>query len=436
MFSFPVRPKKLLVISIVIIVASSLVFSGCSLKGGKKPTPKQGKTPSQPVKIGVAMATMEGEGSKAVKKAMEKIKATEKVELTWVDAKNDLLTQNTQVDELVKKKVKVIILQIVDPKAGPQLISRIQQQQIKVVALTSLPENVPLDGYVAPDFLRAGEVQGQFVARKVTKGEVIVLTTEGFNQASKVLYTGFQQSLPSGSPLAVKKVTMPDTLEAVIMEQEVFKTLQAHPNAVAVVAQSGSQTAALLKFLKTDQAKATVLTTVGLGGDKDAALALAAGLHDAEVDIRPDLMAYYALKGAKLLAEGQNVDYDQRVKSDESDVPVKVIPVRLIKSENVYLLEERWGKLKQQAEEQEKKQGQSRSKSGGSSDESTVQSGGQGKKSKLIIKTKEGKTMEIEIDGEIQEIKSQAAESSGQGGQGGKEGQGSQDGNEGQDSSQ
>lgn len=407
MINFPFRRKVLNVLVLGVMVAS-VAFSGCSPKGAKKPAPQKEEPP---VKVGVAMATMEGDGYAALKKAMEKMKKTEKVDLMWMDAKNDPVTQGTQVEELVKKKAKVIILHMVNPGEGRQLVSKLQEKQIRVLAIERLPKNVALDGYVTPDYLRAGEVQGQFVAGKVVKGTVLVFTGAEDTLTNQALYAGFRQGLGTGHALVIKKITVSDTIDPKVIEEEVLQALKANPNAAAIVAQSGSQTAAVIKYLQENKDKADLITTVGLGADKHASVALATGQHDAEVDTRPDLIAYYALKGAKLLAQGQHIDYDQRVKNDESDVPVKVIPVRLIRMDNTYLLEERWGDLKKEAKKAEEKEKKKAEKQESKPKVKVTEGGGkdkeQQKKTKLMIKTKEGKTIEIEVDGEIQEIKSQ-----------------------------
>ncbi len=429
---------KFMILLVFGIIGLAVLFSGCGRKGEKKPAPKE----EPPVKIGIAMATMEGDGYAALKKAMEKLKKEEKADLVWMDAKNDPATQAKQIDELVKKKVKVIILHMVDPKEGRKLVGKLQEQKIRVIAVERLPENVGLDGYVTPDYLRAGELQGKFIAKAVTKGTVLLVRSSSETQSDKLLRTGFLQGLGTMPNLVLKEVLVKESTKPKAIEAEVLKALKENPAVEAIVTQTGFQTLGLGKYLqsKEQQKRVKLITTVGLGADKSAALALAEGNHDAEVDTRPDLIAYYALKGAKLLAKDQHLDYDQRIKNDESDVPTKVIPVRLVKEDNLYLLTERWGDLKKEAQkakkEAEKKQkeaekkakeqnsgakvkitdegkGDSGQKKSSGEKESSGQQGDQAskdqpKKTKLMIKTKEGKTIEIEVDGEIKEITTQA----------------------------
>jgi hypothetical protein len=84
--------------------------------------------------------------------------------------------------------------------------------------------------------------------------------------------------------------------------------------------------------------------TLGFGADKEASRALLAGEHDAEVDPMPELLGQYAFDAAVNLAGAAHWQYDTRVLSGDYSVPARIIPVRLIKKTNAYLLEQRWGK--------------------------------------------------------------------------------------------
>lgn len=423
---------------LIILMMFSLLSAGCLGKILKKPAPK--KEPPPP-KIGVLMATMKGDGYEIIKKEMDKSKKKEKVDLQWEDAKNDPQTQQKQVEKLLKQKVKVMVLDLVNPSLGGALVPKIAEKKIPVLALDKIPEGTEVAGVVLPDYLRAGELQGQYVAKSVPSGKVLLLMGRAESQLGKALYQGFIRGLQAetgvATGLVVQKQELSDMVTDSEVESKVKEALLAHPDAAAVVSQEPRQTLALVKFLTTEEnkAKAEKLITVGLGADKTSAVALAAGKHDAEVDTRPELMAYYALKAAKQLADGQKLELAQNIKNGNVDVQARVIPVRLISLENIWLLQDRWGDLKKEVEKLEKKEksskgGTSGAKSGSSgtsdkggsggssgsngtdgkgssSSKSDGSSGQKGKKTTLIVKTKEGKTMEIEVDGEIQEIKTQ-----------------------------
>ncbi|HEX3032740.1 MAG TPA: substrate-binding domain-containing protein, partial [Bacillota bacterium] len=117
---------------VLLLIVVSLLSTGCLGKVLKKPAAK--KEPPPP-KIGILMATMQGDGYQIIKKEMEKAKKKEKVDLKWQDAKNDPQTQQEQVEKLTKAKVKVIVLDMVNPSLGGGLVPKIAQEKIPVLAL-------------------------------------------------------------------------------------------------------------------------------------------------------------------------------------------------------------------------------------------------------------------------------------------------------------
>jgi len=415
-------PKRIKRVA-AILLTGFLVLNLTGCPGGEKKPQVGGGEEKPKMKIGVSMATTEGDGYKFIKKSMEEQKKQQKVEVIWKDAKNDPMEQAVNVDEMVKKKVKAIIFQPVDPAEGPGMVRKMMEKKIRVVALDRLPLNTPLDAFVTPDYRRAGELQGEFILSRVPFGKVLVFTGDPALASSGQMMEGFRSKVQQNPKLQVVEVELPEGADPMVAKEVVAKTLPNYPQAAAVVAQDAALTKAMVEAMS-KMPPARPVVTVGIGAGKEATKAIAEGTHAAEVDVRPDLLGLYSLKAAMQLAKKEPLDYDEKIRNDDSDVPVKVIPVRLIKQENIFLLAERWGKIAEgggKGGKKQKKEGQqdqgSESGSQGSSHEGSQgseggqkQQGKQGqeKMTKLKVTTKDGKTMEIDIPGEIAKIEAQA----------------------------
>ncbi len=215
------------------------------------------------------------------------------------------------------------------------------------------------------------------------------------------------------------------------------QALAANNNRIdAVIATDSRLALSAVDVLKAAGLNNSVLT-VGVGADKKASEALAAGDHDAEVDTRPDLLGQYALEAAVSLAKEEGWQYDGQSTSGSYSVPSRITPVRLVQPENIYLLKQRWagikdaGKEKQGGSRQDGGSAGSQSESGGqqsSQGGQQGQQGQQGQKTMLKITTMDGKTVEVQINGQVKKIE---ATDGGQQGQGGKEQQGQQEGGQG-----
>jgi hypothetical protein len=196
----------------------------------------------------------------------------------------------------------------------------------------------------------------------------------------------------------------------------------------AVLAVDSRMAVAAVEVLRREGLTDAVLT-VGVGADRTAAEALVAGEHDAEVDVRPDLLAQFSYDAARGLARDGYWSYDTQVESGDYTVPARVIPVRLVQGNNAFLLEAyyddltRGGGATRGRQEQQQEQGQEQGRGGGQPPEQ------QQPVTRLTITTRDGRTMEIDVPGEIQSIETrQQGQAGAQGGQPGGGEQGGQRG--------
>ncbi|MDO7787789.1 substrate-binding domain-containing protein [Desulforamulus aquiferis] len=426
-----------------ILLASFMIFStGCP---GQEPQPKP---QTNNVKIGVSLASMDFDGNQTIKKYMDQRKQRENVQITWMDAQMDPSKQEQDIDKLIEQKVKAIVLQVVSPQEGVRLVEKITQAKIKVIGLETLPANAPLDGYIASDHTRAGELQGMLALNKMLvqsqqtgqqpNFNVLILKGDPVDPVSQKIASGAQGVLQQSQNVGNVKVVEHSEGKPEFAQMTVQKSLQTE-KVDAILATDGQLCMAALKELKKQGLEGQIVT-VGVGADKQSSQALAAGEHDAEIDIMPEQLANFAFDAAVDLINKGNWNSDTRIQNGNFDIPAKIIPVRLVQQEQIYLLEERWGKLEPQQggqqqgqQEQQGQQGQENSPGQGDqegqegSEQQSDQGQGGGQKTKVRIVTQDGKVMEVEVDGEIKAIESQGAEG-GQEGQAGEQEGGGQGG--------
>lgn len=463
--------KKLKSMIFFLLMLSLVFLSGCP---GNEPQPKP--EPQQKIKIGVSLASMDFDGNQIIKEFMQDRSKKENVQLTWLDAKMDPSQQEKDVDKLIQQKVQAIILQTVDPKEGAKLVDKIVQAKIKVIGLETLPYNAPLDGYVAADHIRVGELQGKFILNQINGQAQNNFAQSQEQQEGQNLQKQNQQVIKSNVKILILKGDPMDPVAKIIgdnarrvleQSQNVEKiTVQEHPEGDpelaqmtvintlqegsidAIIATDDRLAEAAIKALKAGN-KANTVLTIGVGADQKTSQALIKGDHDAEIDIMPEQLANFTLDAALDLAQKGNWNNDTIIQNGNFDIPAKIIPVRLIDKEQSHLLLARWGDLNKEEEEtQEEQSGQpgqgqeqeqqasseENSSAGGGSDNESGQ-GGQGKKTKVRIVTQDGKVMEVEVDGEIKTIEQGA--SSGEQGQEDEQGQeGEQQGSEGEGESE
>ncbi len=472
-----------------------LAVSGCGGGGQKKPVPS-------PTKIAVSLADLNRDGNKTIQKVMKERQKKEQLDITFMDAKNDPAEQEKHIDKMIQEKVKAAVIQFIDPLAAPRLVQKLKKENIKVVCLENLPINTPVDGFIASDHGRSGELQVRFIQEAMKMAAMGAGGQQGQQGGGQQQQQGGgqqgqqqgQQSqqqpfqvtqavdpavafqLPQTRPLNVLVLQgdKRDQMAREITAQNI-EGIEADPNLKLLKVQDHPRwdpslaTATLSELKAAGQQPDVVLAndsalamaaveffkqagmdkriiTVGVGADEKSSMAIVAGEHEAEIDPEPEMLANYALDAASDLAQKGSWEYSRKVYNGDYDIPAKIVPVRLIGKNNIYLLQERWKKIEKQMKKQQQQQagggqqgqqggGQQQQQQQGSSQQGqkqgSQQGGQQGQQGQqgqggttLKITTEEGKTMEVKIDGSIKKI-----ESSQEGGkqQGGKQ-QGGQGG--------
>ena len=379
---------------------------------------------SPAVKMGVCLADMRGDGNQVIKKVLDERKDKEQVEIIWLDARNDFKQQETQIAELIKRRVKVIIWQPVEAEKCLPLVQKLKQKKIMLVVLNNLPVNAPVDACITFDHARAGQLLGRFVDEALTtlpqdqlpaRRPLNVLILKGpaedrpAAEIAGALYTSLQgNSLPAQAGkvrlVADEEFTAADMGQD---SQKVQQRLEPKINQTDVILATDSRlTEAAVAVVKTRGLAGQVLTA-GVGASLKTSQAILKGEHEAEVDLMPELMAQCVFDAAQSLAKTGHWQYATQVVNGNYNIPAQITPVRLINRENLYLLEERWGKeLKKGAKESEKgsqkapvKEGEEQISSSPDKEEGDLKP-----KTTLRITTQEGKTVEVQIPGEVKSI--------------------------------
>jgi ABC-type sugar transport system substrate-binding protein len=413
-------PAKIAIIGLLVL---ALGLSGCGLLnrgGAARPAEK-------PLTIAYSVADENRDGNQVIKRIVQRrAKADERIRVTWRDAGGEARRQEQDVERFIKQKVDVVVIQFVEPQLGPGIVRRLAMNQIKVVALETLAPDAPLDAYVASEQVRAGELQARYVVRNLpagAPGRVLVLAGDPNDPVSRNIVRGIVDFMKgqAGFTLEVREHAAADPRRAAATVEEALK---ASPLG-AVLATDSRMAVAAMEVLRREGRGAGVLT-VGVGADRTAAEALVAGDHDAEVDVRPDLLAQFSYDAAVGLARDGHWSYDTQVESGDYTVPARLVPVRLIQGNNAFLLEEYYGDLTRGGGspggggQQQQQKGQGQKQGDGQQQQQQQQS-----MTRLKITTRDGMTMEIDVPGEIQSIEAQ------QQGQGGQQGGGDQGGQQG-----
>ncbi len=409
-----------------------IAINGCSQQAERKPI-------GASLNIAVSFSDLRLDGNKVIQQEMMKRSKKEDIKIEFLDAKNDPQEQIKQLDQVLQKgtkQLKAVVVQPVDSTSVNPVIERFKKANIKVLALETLPRNVPVDGYITSDHLLAGRLEAIYLLKALNGGytnqvvpgierrpllNTIIIRGDQKDQISNEIVAGIRDELNKEPRVKIIEeiVYLRNDPGLGVMTADQVLNKYNYDKIDAILATDSRLVMEYVKALKY-RGFSHYIITVGVGANEESSRALIEGGHNAEIDTMPELVGQYAYDAAVSLSQTGSWQYDNRILNGDYGVPTRVVPVQLVQKDNSYLLEQRWSKEKEQGGGQESmEQGsESQGSSGdgeGSGSGGSSQSQGQGgstgsgqknARTKLRITTQEGKKVEVEIPGEIKNIES------------------------------
>jgi len=358
-----------------------LIFTGCFGSPQAKPKIKP------KIKIGLILAENTSARNQYL---LTKFNESAKSQNLKIITGNSLMNseeQKKQIEKMISEKVEVVIMQPVDPDIAKDFISMLEEQNIKIIIIDLLPQNVSVDAFIAPDYVRAGELQAQYIVNQGKKVNSLILIGVPKGVSEKIL-KGNLNHLENNSLVenfGIKEI--PDAKQT----YEIFKNEynQKYPN--SVIAHYEKFTSGILKFLNELKLENQV-TLVTMDINKESLQDIIEG-NLIIVDTMPNLLAQVILETTDSLLKTDSWKYDMQINNGTALVPAKYTPVRIINTDNYYLLNDRFPEL-EKLNNRDQKPTVKQEKNNEKEQKQTI----------LKIKTNDGKEYEVIIPGEIEKI--------------------------------
>ncbi len=110
-------------------------------------------------------------------------------------ADEDQAKQNAQVENLIAQGIDVLVINPHDSAAAATAVASAKAAGIPVVSYVRLVTDAAVDAWVADDFFATGEIQGQYLADRVPKGNYILLHGAPEDFVSTLFYDGAMSKL-------------------------------------------------------------------------------------------------------------------------------------------------------------------------------------------------------------------------------------------------
>ncbi|MDN9011782.1 ribose ABC transporter substrate-binding protein RbsB [Brevibacillus laterosporus] len=283
------------------------VLAGCStqssLEDNKAPAPDAKK---EGVTIGLSISTLNNPFFVTLKEGAEKAAKEAGVNLIVVDSQDDTAKQISGVEDLIQKKVDVILVNPTDSAAISTAVESANAANIPVVTVDRAAEGGKVTAHIASDNVKGGEMAGQFILDSLGgKGNVVELEGIPGSSAARDRGTGFHKAVDNKDGLKVT-ATQPADFNRAKGMSVMENILQGNKNIQAVFAHNDEMALGALQALEAAGLKE--VKVVGFDATEDAVAAVKDGKLAATVAQKPSEIGKKAVETAIKVSKGEKVE--------------------------------------------------------------------------------------------------------------------------------
>lgn len=255
--------------------------------------------------IGLAISTQNNPFFVELKDGAQKAAAAAGLQLVVVDAQDDPARQISGVEDLIQKKVGVILLNPTDSSALAGAVQSANNAHIPVVTLDRAVDGANVASHIASDNLAGGAMAAKFLSQQLQgKGNVLELQGVPGTSAARDRGKGFDdEAQKDGLTIIAQQPANFDRAQGLSVTENL---LQAHPNANAIFAQNDEMALGALRAL--DSGKHGNIIVVAFDGTPDGIKAVKDGKMAATVAQQPGEIGRLGVETAQKLLGNQSVD--------------------------------------------------------------------------------------------------------------------------------
>jgi ribose transport system substrate-binding protein len=273
-----------------------------SLENGK--TAADSQQHSGPT-IGLAISTLDNPYFVALRDGVRAEADAQGLNLITVDAQNDAARQISNVEDLIQKKVSVILLNPTDSDAVANVVKEADAAGIKVISLDRAVNGATVSVSIASDNVAGGEMAAKaLLARIGGKGNLVELVGIPGSSAARERGEGFDQGIkadPQVKVVAEQPANFDRAQGLSVMEN----ILQRNHDIQGVFAQNDEM--ALGAATAIQEAGLKGIAIVGFDATPDGVAAVKSGELTATVQQKPREIGKEGVDAAKRLLAGEPV---------------------------------------------------------------------------------------------------------------------------------
>ncbi|MEH7356606.1 ribose ABC transporter substrate-binding protein RbsB [Neobacillus drentensis] len=304
--------KSTLFKSLAVGVLSLSLLAGCSTKAPGEQKAESKKDGNKEITVGLSISTLNNPFFVTLKEGAEKAAKENKIKLISVDAQDDPAKQASGIEDLIQKKVDVILVNPTDSAAVTPAIESANNANIPVITVDRSAEGGKVVSHVASDNVAGGQMAAEFLLEKIgKKGKIVELEGIPGSSAARDRGKGFHNVIDKATDVKVvaKQPADFDRAKGLSVMENI---LQGNKDIVGVFAHNDEMALGALKAIQAAGLKDIVV--VGFDATDDAVKAVKDGQMAGTIAQKPAEIGKTAIETAIKVAKGEKVDQNIPVK--------------------------------------------------------------------------------------------------------------------------
>ncbi len=281
---------------------------GCSAGGGDKKEAGSGQT------VGFSVSTLNNPFFVTLSDGAKNAAKEKGIELTVVDAGDDSAKQISDIEDLISKNIKVLIVNPVDSDAVASAVESATKKGIKVIAVDRAVNGAEVECQIASDNVAGARMAAEYLKELVGSGAKVA-ELEGVPGASAAIDRGqgFHEVADKDLDVVSSQTANFNRAEGLSVMENI---LQADGDIKGVFAHNDEMALGAIEAIAS---AGKDIVVVGFDATDDAKKAVEDGTLAATVAQQPELMGKTAIETAVTIMEGKTV---------EKSIPVEVTLIK------------------------------------------------------------------------------------------------------------
>lgn len=299
------KSLKRIILAISISALAFLSLAGCGKSGldsGNSEDSKVETKKPKDIKVGASLSTLSNPFFVSVKKGINNLAKKNGTKVQISDAQNDTAKQNNDVEDLITKKVDVLIINPVDSSAITPAVKDANEAGIPVIIVDRSSDGGKVLSLVASNSTKGGKMAAKFLIDKLgANAKVAELQGIPGASATRERGKGFDKYAKGKLDIVAKQTASFDRAKGLSTTENI---LQGNSDIVGIFSQNDEMALGAVQAVKATNKNITI---VGFDGEEDGIKAVKSGKMSATVAQQPEEMGRLALQAAYNYFDGKTV---------------------------------------------------------------------------------------------------------------------------------